>query len=327
MKVEELPEGGSPDGSQAQSAPAQSTQDAGGNPAAGGQPLPAGDGAGPGQQSVEPAGNAAPSIEDVLKDVGSERSKERIKAWIADHNRLEQAARRTQETNDRFSQLVRNTGMAPDELMQTLEYGRLSRSGNPGDLAVALEMLENERQAIYARLGRTAPGSDPLAGFDDLKQQVEGMEMTQAAAKEVANARRFMAQQQAQREQAQQQAQQQAAQRQRYEQDVLAFQRQAMALFGQLAVKDPGFKAKEKALEAYLRAPGRMQEIMANLPPQQWAFHLKAVYDTIRPEPETPRRLATPIAAKPQSVAKPVIHGRTNEELTASVIRNYFSDV
>ncbi len=274
------------------------------------------------QVQPEPGGNAG--LEDVLNDVTTERAKTRIKQWIADHNRLEQEARATQETNTRFSELIRSTGMSPQELSQTVEFCRLSRSDSPDDLAVALELIESERQAIYDRLGKAAPGTDALAGFDDLRQAVEDMTITPEFAAEIAAGRRRDAGRIAREKELRQQQASQQARVQAYREAVQSFQQQAMGFFGKLKAQDPAYDAKEKVLMAQL-TPQRMQEIAAKLPPDQWLFHLKGIYESITPVPQQPKRIETPIAARPQAIKKPAIYGRTNEEQTASVIQNYFN--
>lgn len=268
-------------------------------------------------QQDKPQQPEDPELNELTADVKSERSKERIAELLQGHRKLKQESASIKQENDKFSSIIRNTGMNASEFAHTIEFCRLSRSDNEADLKVALDVLEQERQSIYDKLGKVAPGSDPLAGHDDLKQGVEDLTIDEARAIELANARRLIAQQ----KQAQQQQFQQQQRVQAYQAQVRTFQNQATMLFNQLKQTDPNFSGKEKALAQYL-TPERQQQMVNTMPPEQWLYHVKAIYDALPVQQVQPQKLNTPLSTRPQALSRPAIKGNSARDIASSVLEN-----
>ncbi|MGL5136602.1 MAG: hypothetical protein ACRC7G_02425, partial [Beijerinckiaceae bacterium] len=120
---------------------------------------------------------------ELLEGVKSPRGQERIKQVFAEKKQLETDI-------GEFRELINSTGMKPEEFAQTLEFGRLVNSGTEADTRVALEMLEAQRTALYAKLGVEAPGVDLLTDHPDLQKQVTDLEITRERAVELAKFRK-----------------------------------------------------------------------------------------------------------------------------------------
>jgi len=206
---------------------------------------------------------------ELLDGVKSERGKERIKAVFAKSKELETDIKE-------FRELVNSTGMSPQDFAQTLEFGRLVNSGKEQDIRVALEMVETQRTALYAKLGVEAPGIDLLAGHDDLKSQVDNLEITRAAAVELAKHRRNAGEQQ-QRQQVQQQTQQE---QQQFVQTVNQAST-AMEAYLETRKNEVDHLPRMKVLSDHFRDPAKMQHFVSTYRPDQWAATVKMMYDNV----------------------------------------------
>jgi hypothetical protein len=168
---------------------------------------------------------------------------------------------------------------------------------NRGDFAGARQVLINQLEQIAVMTGEPVGAVDPLASFPDLRQKVDGLEMTEAAALQVARARSIETGHTRQREQQQQQqeSQQQAeAAATKGLNAVDAFSREMQAA-------DIDYPAIEKLLLP------RMKSIMAGLEPHQWAGAVRNAYQLIK---ETAPQRAQPLptntnALRPTGQASP----------------------
>ena len=242
----------------------------------------------------KPSEAKAPEAEEaeLLDGVKSERGKERIKQVFAERKQLEQ------DLNE-FRQLVQSTGMTAQDFAQSLEFGRLVNSGDDKNLRVALEMIEGQRAAMYQRLGVEAPGIDLLAGQDDLKRAVDGMEITRDKAVELAKYRKQQAEA-TQRQQVQLQTQQ----------DQQAFQQTVQQAAGtmdaylQTRANEVDHMPRMKALTEHFKNPANLQSFVSTYRPEQWAATVKMMYDGI----QLPRAAASapqPIRARSANLGTP----------------------
>lgn len=250
--------------------------------------------------AVEPAKTPEQEEAELLEGVKSERGKERIQRVFAERKQLEQ------DLGD-FREMVRSTGMNADEFAQSLEFGRLAKSDDPQQLAVALEMVEAQRAQLYQRLGREAPGVDLLQGHDDLRQAVENMEISRERAVELASLRRTQ----------QQQRQQQQVARQ-VEQSTQEFNTgmqqasQAMEQYLSSRVNEADHPARMAALTAHFKDQARMQEFVSTYStPQQMLAAVKFMYDNIRvaPAAQPAARREQPIRSRPAALGTPAAGG------------------
>lgn len=232
---------------------------------------------------------------ELLEGVKSERGKERIKQVFSENKELKT------DLNS-FREMVKSTGFTPQEFAQTLEFGRLLNSGDEKNLRVALQMVEQQREMIYSKLGVEAPGVDLLAGHDDLKAAVENLEITRDKAVELAKFRKLDATQKQQ-----QQVQQQSAQeRQQYENQV---KQAAGAMETYLATRqnEVDHPARMKIITEHFKNPQKLQEFVSTYKPEQWAATIKMMYDNIvvpknQPAPQ-------PIRSRPASLGNPAPSG------------------
>ena len=242
----------------------------------------------------------APEAEEaeLLEGVKSERGKERIKQVFAEKKQLEQDI-------GEFRELVKSTGMSPQEFAQTLEFGRLMSSGDEKNLRVALEMIEGQRAALYQKLGVEAPGVDLLTGHDDLKAAVDNMEITRDKAVELAKYRK----QQAEVTQRQQAEQQSTQDRQQYEQTV---QQAAGSMEQYLETRknEIDHPARMKVITEHFKNPANLQQFVSTYRPEQWAATVKMMYDNIQ-VPRTQAPGPQPIRSRPTTLGTPAANAAT----------------
>ena len=258
--------------------------------------------------------NESVNVDDLLSDVKSQRARDRIKQMVSEHNKLKQDADGIRSQNEQFTNIIRNTGMDPYDFAKTLEFCRLSRSASDADMQVALDLLEAEREAIYARMGKVAPGSDPYKGYDKIKEAVDSFEAPEWMATDYARLKRMEDQRKASVAQQQEAVRNQNEFRNR----VNGFVQSATQQFQYLEKTDPNFKAKERYIAQYLQQPGVIQNIANNIPPEQWAFHMKSLYDSAQINP--PRR-TTPISSRSTRLSSPQVSGDTAGEIFGSALR------
>lgn len=143
---------------------------------------------------------------------------------------------------------------------------------NTGNLRGALQVLDDQRRQIALALGEPVPGVDVLSGHDDLRAAVDGLQITEQHAAELARARAV--QQAQQRQQTQQREQTQQAE-----------QTQAAVRDGTLAVdsiakrlqaSDPDYAAIEAKLMPVVG------EIFKGVPPSRWASIFQTQYNLIK---------------------------------------------
>lgn len=150
---------------------------------------------------------------------------------------------------------------------------------NKGDLQGALAVLDEQRRMISLAMGKPLPGVDALAGFADLRQAVDQLEITEERALEIARARSADAARSTHAQRQQQQRDQETQTRQQKETE------QAEVQKGLTAVDEFTKRMQESdldfaAIEAKLlpEIPGLLQGV----PPQQWAAKVEALYGLIK---------------------------------------------
>ena len=228
-------------------------------------------------------------VAELLDGVKSERGRERIKQAFAEKKQLEQEI-------GSFREMVRSTGMSPQQFAQTLEFGRLVSSGDEKNIRMALEMIEGQRAALYQKLGVEAPGVDLLQGHDDLKQAVDGMEITRQKAVELAKFRK-----QQQEAQQHQQAQQQTVQQQHEYQQQVQQATQSMDAYLQTRANEVDHPARIKVITEHFKNPENLQRFVSTYQPHQWADTVRLMYDGIH----IPRQASAqqqPIRSRPSTL-------------------------
>jgi hypothetical protein len=150
---------------------------------------------------------------------------------------------------------------------------------NKGDLQGALAVLDEQRRLISLAMGKPLPGVDALAGFDDLRQAVDQLEITEARALEIARARSADAARttQAQRQQEQRDQQDRAKQAKDAEQTEV---QTALTAVDEFTKKMQETDLDFAAIEAKLlpEIPGLLQGV----PPGQWVAKVEKLYALIK---------------------------------------------
>lgn len=184
---------------------------------------------------------------------------------------------------------------------------------NRGDLEGAEKVLLQQLQQIAIMTGRQPGAVDALADFPDLRQQVDGLMMTEQSALEVARARiatqAHQAQQQGQqRQQQEQRAQQEAkqAQQQQVQQGTLAVDRFCKAM----ASSDMDYAAIEAQLLPVL------PQLLQHVPPNLWENTVRTQYDLIKKVAGSTRTSSAPAGSilRPTGQASPAAAPRTMAE-------------
>lgn len=222
-------------------------------------------------KTTEPS--AAKPEDDLAMPEGlSQKAQERFTTLVNRVKEREAQVAETQGTLTQFREMIQSTGTSPQEFSQAIDYMRMVKHG---DFEGALRIMDEQRRMLSIAMGKPLPGADPLASFPDLRQRVEGYEMTEQAALEIARSRAY--QQQAQT------AQQQQEQVQQQAQDVQQSRRQAVMQIDQLGAQwaktDPDFTVKEDIILKQLPV------IAENFPPSQWLQQVKLLYNTLSAMP------------------------------------------
>lgn len=235
---------------------------------------------------------AKPSDEfgELGKDVKAD-TRERFEKLKASYDELHAKAAQAEQfqvAHERMQEwegIIAESTARPEQLTDALHLIRAINSDDPQILGAAYEKLTAELAMIGKRIGREAPGYDPMAEHDDLRTAIENGDITREHAAEVVKARALAARQQ-QAAQSQQQGAQQQAQAQQAEQQALE---EVNALNARLKAEDAAnFDARLKAID--------YAEIRKH-PPHLWAAKIEAAY--WRAQPAAPKAPAAPNPLRP----------------------------
>lgn len=224
------------------------------------------------------------SVDEEIKELGitNERTQARFRELSERAAEADQYKGRAAKA-DEWEQTIQSTGTNPEQFGAALNYLRAVNSGSPEAMSQAYDIMEKELQWLGEKLGKAAPGFDPLSKHEDLKQKVASGDMTPEVAAELAQHRSrgqlATEHQQAQQTQSQQQAEWNSG------------MAQIQALGNQLRSADPQFQQKFAMI-----AP-TLEIIQANLPPSQWATAIHNAYQKLPSVPApapAPAKPATP---------------------------------
>lgn len=264
----------------------------------------------PKEPPKEPKKPLTPEEEDamLLAGVKSERGKARLQRLFAE-------SRESRDQLQAVHNVIQRSGLDREGFANVLEICRLCSSKDPVEQENGLKALDAVRAEIYKAYGREAPGVDMLEGYDDLKKRVEDYSLKRNEAIEIANARRVIAERNAQ-VQVQNRAQQEAQETQRRLQ---SFGTMAMNAFKERA-NEVDFNAKIEAMQKYFSRPGAIQQFVATHRPEAWTSALLWMYDNVgvthRP-PEAPRPITQ---NRLRQTGKPAIpHPGTVEGIAARI--------
>lgn len=232
----------------------------------------------------------APEDDLAMPEGLSQKAQERFTTLVNRVKEREAQAQEVGESLGQFREMIRSTGTSPQEFSHAIDYMRMVKHG---DFDGALRIMDEQRRMLSLAMGRPLAGADPLAQFPDLRQRVDGYQMDEQSAIELARTRMYQQQaQQAQQAEYQSQQSQQQNQQQR---------QQAIGIVDQLGQQwsrtDPDFAAKEDVILKQL------PEIARNFPPTQWPQQVKMLYSTLSamPRPQPVSRTPSPLRSSGQS--------------------------
>lgn len=143
---------------------------------------------------------------------------------------------------------------------------------NSGDFKGARDVLLEQLRLVSLAIGEPVPQVDALAGHPDLRQAVDGLQITEAHAIELARARMSQQATGQRMEQQRTQQDQQAQQQQAFEQGLQSVD----ALGKRLAASDLDWPRIEAILQP------EIQNICRDLPPAKWASAIEAQYRLLK---------------------------------------------
>ncbi len=267
------------------SAPAAPVEGEGGDSAA--APAAVDPNAAPAAPAAEPQPDAAQSVDDEIKDLGitNERTQKRFRELSERASEAESLRERAARV-DGWEDMVQRTGTTPEQFGAAMVYLTDINSGDPVRMGRAYDTMQAELKYLGEKLGREAPGFDPLTAHPDLAEKVASGDLERSAAVELVQHR-----QRGVLQNEQQQNQHRASQSKQEEDRGL----QAVADLGaQLRTSDPQFQQKF----AYL-AP-TVEIIQATMPPAQWAAAIHQAYQRLPAIPAA----APAVAARPNNPAR-----------------------
>lgn len=203
--------------------------------------------------------------------------------------KLDMATRQVEYVKQTFSE----HGIRQDQFEQAASViGML----NKGDFEGAQRVLMNQLEQIAVMTGKPIGHVDALASHPDLRQKVDSLEMSEAAALQVARARGLETAQRREHEQLAQQRQSQEQAQREHTQGLDAVD-QFCRQMQQADIDYPSIEA--------LLLP-RIKDITAGLQPHQWAGAVKNAYQLIKATaPQRAPVATTPNVLRPTGTASP----------------------
>lgn len=173
-----------------------------------------------------------------------------------------------------FRSVLEETGLTPKELQNTLNLGGMIKT----DPKRAYQVLTGVVKDLASELGEVAPGTDPLEGYEDLRQRVADRELSVEDAKEIAQGRIRQTAEKKQQERNQQQTEEQKrteTQQGEFKGRVETAQ-ESVGTFLKDQEKDPDY---EKIGPHMVEAAKFAAE---NLAPEKWLGYIQGEYKKVK---------------------------------------------
>lgn len=247
----------------------------------------------PKQDAAHSSGDAGDANDDDKLIAGlSKRAQSRFRKLVEEKKALDGSVKELSGYRDQMTamaELFQSTGLSPEKLAEVIELNGQLQSEDATLRGKAFARMEAMRADMAKRFGIAVPGVDVLADFPELAKQVEELEITRAAAEEIARARKAGEVRDMDAQERAAQANAERAQRM----EVAAAVEDMNALGKSLAASDPAFEAKMKIMHA------KVLPRLRGLPPAQWKTGFMAAWDglgevrsTSQPSPPVVRGLA-----------------------------------
>ena len=202
------------------------------------------------------------------------KAQERFRALVDNNKQVTQELDTAKNAMAEIHKTVESSGMSPEEFGLMLSYAQMANSGQKDDHEYAFKMIETEYKRMAAKLGVEIEGVEPadlFADFPDIKEKVDGYELSKEDALEIVNARKKL----------QPQTQEQQPFSQSPQAPVNDAEEKAGAIEGvknfmaNMEKTDIDFKSKESVLLE------QVEEIRKNYPVAQWPVIVKQLYNNI----------------------------------------------
>lgn len=149
-------------------------------------------GDGKGKPPAKPAKGKPDHVNDPIPDDVQGRTRQRIEGLVATTKDLttKLTAAETELTQAReLVGMIDATGADPETFARHMDVLALMHSSDVGDKQAVVKYLRAAADKIGKELGETPPGANALEGHQDLIDEVEAGELTQARAEEIAKGR------------------------------------------------------------------------------------------------------------------------------------------
>ena len=249
----------------------------------------------------EDSGDVSEDDEEAWLASQSERSQERYRQLAERARAAEEEAAAVRKSGEELYKIMSESGVTPDDLTNYFEYYKSLNSGQVDQAAQWWSNLEKTHSKLTgSRVGNT----DPLDNHPDLKEKVEGFDMSEDAARELASLRDYSERMKL-REQHMAEMGQQTAEQQRQQQEVAQYANSAAMELdkwsAEMKAKDPNFEAKEALLLE------RAQEQFPNMHPAYWPEFVAREYAYLsKAMPASEPRAKAPNTIRPGASGKSV---------------------
>jgi hypothetical protein len=217
----------------------------------------------------QPPGAQQPEDELAMPEGLTPRAQERFQKLANTVREQKEVLEQREQQIGYLRETFQEHGIRQDQFEQAASViGMMNR----GDFAGAQRVLMEQLQQLAVLSGQPVGQIDPLANFPDLRQAVEGLQMTEEYALEVARSR-------AQQHARQQHQQQQDEQRQTQQQSQQAVQTATKAV-DDFCRRMQGTDMDYSLIEAQLLP--ELQNLLAGVPPAMWAKTVETQYRLLK---------------------------------------------
>ncbi len=223
------------------------------------------------EPETTPESASEPAEEDFESSL-SDRAQERFRELTDRARAAEESAANTIAQGSELYKIMQDSGVTPNDLTAYFEYNKASRQGNRAAADPYWKSMERSHSDFT---GQKVGDSDPLTRYPDLQKQVEDLDVTETAARELAGLRDYAVRAQ-QYEQRQAEFQRSYGQQQKEQQEAADFATRASAELDRWSdekkASDPQWELKEKLLLQ------KAQEVFPNIHPSSWPEFISREY-------------------------------------------------
>jgi len=207
--------------------------------------------------------------EDLEKS--SKKTQERFHDLVEKNKEKDTRLTELKTENENIISMISSTGATAEQFGSLINLSALMYHPDKADPKAAVDSLYAAASKIAKSSGIDLPGFDPLEGHDDLRTQVDGMEIGLDAAKELAQSRNVQSVRVQQDKEKEQMQESQQRSSQRAEEGKNAVTKYLLNLQN----TDIDFEAKAQHLM------DAVSGISKTVPPEQWVEHLDRHYKTV----------------------------------------------